>query len=71
MINAELDYVKTLPEFYTEIRKQHEEAHGHDYCWQHDAMQECMKVCDTYRELGTQRRLRRCLSSITPRKSHW
>jgi hypothetical protein len=53
MINAELDYVKTLPEFYTEIRKQHEEAHGHDYCWQHDAMQECMKVCDTYRELGT------------------
>lgn len=53
MINAKLDHVKTLPEFYTEIRKQHEEAHGHDYCWQHDAMQKLMKECDTYKELGT------------------
>jgi hypothetical protein len=53
MINAELSHVKTLPEFYTEIRKQHEQAHGHDYCWQHDAMQKLMKKCDTYRELGT------------------
>ena len=53
MINAKLDHVKTLPEFYTEIRKQHEEAHGHEYCWQHDAMKECMTECNTYRELGT------------------
>lgn len=53
MINAKLDHVKSLPEFYTEIRKQHEEAHGHDYCWQHDALKSCMKNCNSYRELGT------------------
>lgn len=53
MINAKLDHVKTLPEFYSEIRKQHEEAHGHDYCWQHDAMQKLMNECESYKELGT------------------
>jgi hypothetical protein len=53
MINAKLDHVKTLSEFYTEIRKQHEEAHGYDYCWQHDSMRECMAECNSYRELGT------------------
>lgn len=53
MINAKLDHVKTLPEFYNEIRRQHEEAHGAEYCWQHDAMMGLMKQCDTYKELGT------------------
>lgn len=53
MINAKLDHVKTLDQFYTEIRKQHEEAHGSEYCWQHDAMRDCMSVCKSYRELGT------------------
>jgi hypothetical protein len=53
MINAKLDHVKTLPEFYSEIRKQHEEAHGHEYCWQHDAIRKLMTNCETYKELGT------------------
>ena len=53
MINAKLDHVKTLPEFYSEIRKQHEEAHGHDYCWQHDGIRKLMSNCETYKELGT------------------
>lgn len=53
MINAKLDHVKTLEEFYSEIRKQHEEAHGREYCWQHDAMMRLMEQCDTYKELGT------------------
>jgi len=53
MINAKLDHVKTLEEFYSEIRRQHEESHGVEYCWQHDAMTGLMKQCDTYKELGT------------------
>ena len=53
MINAKLDHVKSLPEFYTEIRKQHEESHGIEYCWQHDAMQRLMQSCNSYKELGT------------------
>ena len=69
MINAKLDHVQTLPEFYTEIRKQHEEAHGHDYCWQHDAMQECMKVCKTYRELGTHQGASGAAACLTNPKS--
>lgn len=54
MINAELSYVTTLEEFYSEIRRQQEEAHGHDYCQQHDAIQRLLKTeCKTYKELGT------------------
>lgn len=53
MINAKLDHVKTLPEFYVEIRRQHEDAHGSEYCWQHDAMQKLMVSCKSYKELGT------------------
>lgn len=69
MINAKLDHVKTLPEFYSEIRKQHEEAHGHDYCWQHDAMQKLMKNCDSYKELGTHQGASAAAALLTNPKS--
>lgn len=52
MINVELDHVKTVEEFYTEIRKGQEEAHGHDYCEQHDAIRKYASECKTYAELG-------------------
>ena len=53
MLNAILDHVTTLDEFYSEIRKQHIEAHGEHYCAQHDAMVSLMAECDSYKELGT------------------
>jgi cephalosporin hydroxylase len=54
MINADLGHVTTLEEFYSEIRKQQEAAHGNDYCQQHDAIQRLLKTeCKTYKELGT------------------
>lgn len=53
MINADLDHVKTLKEFNTEIRAQQEKAHGKDYCQIHDAIKKYMKECKSYMELGT------------------
>ena len=55
MINAELGHVKTIPEFYTEIRKQQEEAHGEHYCQMHEAIKEMWEAgnCTEYMELGT------------------
>lgn len=55
MINAELGHVKSVPEFYTEIRKQQEEAHGEHYCLMHDAIKEVWESgnCAEYMELGT------------------
>lgn len=53
MINAELSHVKTLEEFYKEIRGQQEAAHGKDYCQQHDAIRRLLKTCSSYKELGT------------------
>ena len=52
MINAELGHVKSVQEFYTEIRRQQEEAHGEHYCLMHDAIQERLKHCNSYMELG-------------------
>jgi len=70
MINAKLDHVKTLPEFYTEIRKQQEEAHGSEYCWQHDAMQKLMREeCNTYKELGTHQGASAAAACLTNPKS--
>ena len=69
MINAKLDHVKTLPEFYSEIRKQHEEAHGAEYCWQHDAMQKLMVDCDSYKELGTHQGASAAAACLTNPKS--
>lgn len=53
MINSKVEHCKTLEEFYEEIRRQQEEAHGEDYCAQHLALQKLMKECRSYRELGT------------------
>ena len=55
MIVAKLGHVKTLEEFYSEIRRQQEEAHGNDYCEQHDALVRLLtkEGCTTYKELGT------------------
>jgi len=53
MINAKLDHCKTIEEFYISIRDQQEEAHGNDYCEQHDALMKYAADCVTYAELGT------------------
>jgi hypothetical protein len=53
MINAELTGITTLKKFYSEIRRQQEEAHGDDYCQQHDAIERYLKKGDVYLELGT------------------
>jgi hypothetical protein len=53
MINSKVDHCKTLEEFYSEIRRQQEEAHGAYYCAQHDAVQKYLKDCESYKELGT------------------
>ena len=52
MINVDLKHVKDVPEFYSEIRKGQEEAHGEDYCEQHDAVRKYGAECKTYAELG-------------------
>ena len=69
MINAELSHCKTLPEWYKSIREQHEEAHGHEYCHQHDAMQKLMANCDSYRELGTHQGASLAAACLTNPKS--
>ena len=53
MLTAELKHVKTVDQFYTEIREQQEEFHGKDYCAMHDAIRKYMKDCKSYKELGT------------------
>lgn len=53
MLTADLKHVKTVDEFYTEIRTQQEEFHGKDYCAMHDAIRKYMKDCKSYKELGT------------------
>ena len=53
MLTAELKHVKSVDEFYTEIRSQQEEYHGKDYCAMHDAIRKYMKDCKSYKELGT------------------
>jgi len=53
MLTADLKHVKTVDEFYTEIRTQQEAYHGKDYCAMHDAIRKYMKDCKSYKELGT------------------
>ena len=53
MINSELGHVTTMEEFYSEIVRQQEEAHGEHYCAMHDEIRKYMKECDSYIELGT------------------
>ena len=38
MINVELGHVKNIVEFYKDIREGQENAHGDEYCQQHDAI---------------------------------
>ena len=53
MLTANLKHVKSVDQFYTEIRRQQEEAHGNKYCAMHDAIRKYIKECDSYKELGT------------------
>jgi len=54
MINSKVDHCETLEEFYSEIRRQQEEAHGDKYCEQHDIIRQLLwDECNTYKELGT------------------
>lgn len=53
MINSKVDHCTTLEEFYNEICRQQEEAHGKYYCAQHDAIKKYLKLCNSYKELGT------------------
>ena len=53
MLTAELKHVKSVEEFYTEIRSQQEKYHGEDYCAMHDAIRARLHECDSYKELGT------------------
>jgi hypothetical protein len=53
MITSKVDHCRTLEEFYSEIRRQQEEAHGKEYCAHHDAIQKLLIRGDRYKELGT------------------
>ena len=53
MINVDLSHVKSVKEFYKEIRAGQEAEHGDNYCAQHDAITRLIKDCDSYMELGT------------------
>jgi len=54
MINSKVDHCKTLEEFYDEICRQQEEAHGAYYCAQHHAIRKYLRMgCEYYKELGT------------------
>ena len=53
MLTADLKHVKSVDEFYSEIRSQQEAYHGEDYCAMHDAIRHYMKDCKSYKEIGT------------------
>ena len=52
MINSELEHVKTLKEFNSEIIKQQTKAHGEGYNNIHKAIKKYLTKEDTYMELG-------------------
>lgn len=52
MINGDFTSAKSLTEFYDQIRKCHEDAHGKDYVAVHDALTNLIAPKTTYRELG-------------------
>lgn len=52
MIQGDFTHCKTLEEFYTEISKTHQKAHGKEYIAHHWKMMEVLPFCETYRELG-------------------
>jgi len=53
MLTAKVENVKSVHEFYTEIRKQQEAYHGDKYCAMHDAIRKYLVYCTSYKELGT------------------
>ncbi len=55
MLTATIENVKTLKDFYSQIRCQQEDPknHGKAYCAHHDFIQRYMEDCDSYKELGT------------------
>jgi cephalosporin hydroxylase len=52
MITVDLTHIKTLKDFYSEIRSAHQKAHGDLYVAHHDKMVELATECVSYRELG-------------------
>tara|TARA_E500000318_G_scaffold97854_1_gene98812 strand:+ start:3138 stop:3716 length:579 start_codon:yes stop_codon:yes gene_type:complete len=54
MLTATIENANTLNEFYNQIRSQQEDPkhHGPHYCAHHDMIQEQMKNCESYKELG-------------------
>jgi cephalosporin hydroxylase len=52
MITVNLTHIKTLKDFYSEIRSAHKKAHGDLYVAHHDKMMELATECTSYRELG-------------------
>ena len=52
MITVDLTHIKTLKDFYSEIRSAHQKAHGHLYVAHHNKMVELSAECVSYRELG-------------------
>ena len=54
MIKPDMSYVKSLPEFYKEIRRLQSEAHGKEYIEHHRALVKCVQDPDVniVKELG-------------------
>lgn len=55
MITAELDHVKNIEEFHSEICRIQKSAHGERYCEHHSVIQDLIqnKDCKDYKEFGT------------------
>lgn len=71
MINAKLDHCQSLSEFYSEIVRQQEEAHGKHYCAHHNAIRKCLGNSNSYMELGThQGATAACALLCNPREVH-
>lgn len=75
MINAKVDHCQSLPEFYSEIVRQQEEAHGKDYCAHHNAIRKFIGdgylKAHSYMELGThQGATAACAMLCNPREVH-
>lgn len=52
MIRLQEKDFDSLSDFYTAIKKCHEDAHGVEYTAQHNVIQDKASECETYRELG-------------------
>lgn len=52
MIKPDMTHVKTLEEFYEEIKTQQAGAHGEEYIQHHKAIIKYAKECETIKEIG-------------------